>query len=66
MVIDLSFEGFRRGVFQFELLIRNEYEHIGGYGNPYMGLDSVFTLTPEGLYLQMLLDPFEESFNSPA
>jgi hypothetical protein len=41
-------------------------QYIGGYGNPYLCLQSGFACATEGFDPQVLLDPFEEDFDLPA
>jgi hypothetical protein len=42
------------------------HEHVDGYSDPDLSFDRVFGDAEESFDTQMLFDPFEEQFNSPA
>lgn len=47
------------------VMFDDTHETICDDGNMYLNADCILTFTPEGLDLEVLLDPFEEQFNLP-
>ena len=51
---------------QSELLLHDCYEHIDRNSSPDLCLDGVLTGAIEGLYPEVLLDPFKEQLYLPS
>lgn len=49
-----------------ELLAHDGNQHINADGNPDLGLHRVFGVAVKAFDVEVLFDPFEEEFNSPA
>ena len=53
-----------RGV-QLQFLLDDGHEDVDRHGDPDLGFDGVLGGAVKGLDTQVLLDPFEEQFDSP-
>jgi hypothetical protein len=61
-----NLQDFAQTQFDFQFLLDNRYQYVNADGTPDLGLYSIGTGTEEGFDFQVLLDPFEKDFYSPA
>ena len=59
-------QDFAQTQLDFEFFLDNRYQNINAYSYPDLRLDSVDTGAEESFDSQVLLDPFEKDFYSPA
>lgn len=61
-----NLQKFAHGSLTAELLAHDGNEHINADGNPDLGLHRVFGVAIETFDVEVLFDPFEEEFDTPA
>ena len=61
-----NLKDFVNASLQFHIVLHYRYEAISDYGTIYLDAYSIFGSAPEFLDFEVLLDPFEEQFNTPA